>query len=72
MELFTDLSGHGTYATRERAVARAETTCRAHPNTTLRYVIIATAGGRFAPAFRLDAASMHLALDFASQGICVL
>lgn len=69
MELFTELSAKGTYATRARAVKKIKDKM-AEWDIDFRWLIGVTEEGRFYPVVILNRDQQHLMLDLATCGIC--
>lgn len=70
MQLFQDITGKGTYATRERAVNKMED-FNAQCEVQFRYIIMATVDGRFAPVAIPNRDQQHYTMTLATAGICV-
>ncbi len=70
MQLFKDITGKGTYATRERAVKKIVDIIQRW-EVEFRYLILATTDGRFAPVVVLNRDQQHYTGALAHQGVCV-
>ena len=70
MQLFTDITGKGTYGTYDRAIARMQVV-NADFGIDFRYIIAASTDGRFFPVAIPTRDQQHFIGALAHKGICV-